>query len=116
MRISYTNCFLVLTAATALTSAVALAACARDSQVLYCADEHRYVVEASRCDGNDPNVFIYHGYWGRDYRPGIQLNTSGLYSDESGRIPANDRDARSRLGLPATGGYGGNGATFAGGN
>lgn len=94
--------------------AASLVACVQESQALYCADEHRYIVEANRCDGNDDTVFIYHGYWNSSGKPGQQLNANGMYSDNAGRIPAADQDARAKAGLPRVGGFGGNGSGFNG--
>lgn len=91
-----------------------LGACAQESQTTYCGDEHRYVVESNRCDGSDSTVFIYHGFWNTSVKPGQQLSESGMYSDASGRVRASDADARTKAGLPARGGFGGNGATFNG--
>lgn len=104
----------VALSATFLGLAASVAACVQESQTTYCGDEHRYVVEANRCDGHDETVFIYHGYWNDNYRPGMQLNTSGMYGDASGRILSTDQEARAKAGLPRVGGFGGNGATFNG--
>lgn len=85
------------------------AACATPEQSLYCADEHRYIVEATECERDDSSspYFIYYGHWGGyNYSPGAQLKQNGL----TGRVKASDPAARSSAGLPARGDFGGNGA------
>lgn len=101
--------FLALAATFATT-----AACAEPEQVMYCGNEQRYIVEAAECEHDDPNnpYFIYYGHWGGySYAPGAQLEQTNL----SGRVKASDSAARTKIGLPARGGFGGNGAKFSAG-
>lgn len=89
-----------------------LPGCASNQHTLYCGDEHRYVVEQSRCEGDGTDgAFIYWGYWGYTAKPGHQLDQSGL----KGRVASTDATARTNAGLPARGGFGGNGAKFSSG-
>lgn len=91
--------------------AASLTACGADEQVLYCGDDRRYVIEETRCHGDEANVYIYHGYWRSDVAAGRQLWDQGV----EGRVVATDTAARERLGIPARGGFGGNGAKFSSG-
>jgi len=90
------------------------AACGMNDETLYCGDEHRYVVEEENCenddDGHNGTYFIYHGRWPSDVKPGKQLPSNGL----SGRVKATDSSARTNLGIPARGGFGGNGSALGG--
>lgn len=98
--------------ALAATLATGAAGCASSNQVTYCGNEQRYIVEATECEKDDSSYFIYYGYWG-DYRyaPGAQLSQNAL----EGRVKANDPTARTKIGLPPRGGFGGNGAKFSSG-
>lgn len=95
---------------TALAATLAMTAgCANSSQVTYCGNETRYIVEADECEHDDSSYFIYYGYWGSyRYAPGSQLSSSGL----EGRVRASDSVAREKIGLPPRGEFGGNGAKF----
>ena len=95
----------------ALPAMIALAGCASPDDVQYCGDEHRYVIEEKRCEDGSSGSFIYYGYWSNTAKPGQQLDSGGL----KGRVVANDPAARTKVGLPARGGFGGNGAKFGGG-
>lgn len=105
-NVTLSTAFLGLAATLATT-----AACAQADEVAYCADEQRYIAESAECERDDPNnpYFIYYGYWGGyRYGPGSQLDQSRL----QGRVKAGDATARTKAGLPARGGFGGNGAKF----
>lgn len=94
----------------ALPAIAGLSAC-ESSEVTYCGDEHRYVVEATNCESDSSTHFIYWGYWSTNVQPGAQLSQDGL----KGRVSAADSVARTKVGLPARGGFGGNGAAYSSG-
>lgn len=93
--------------AAALTTGAA--GCNVEDSTMYCGNEQRYIVESSECERDDSPYFIYYGKWsGYSYAPGSQLAQSPL----EGRVKAGDPAARTKAGLPARGGFGGNGAKF----
>jgi len=100
--VSLTSTFLLLAAGGA-------AACdnGRDTQDegFYCADENGVVVDEDYCDddrgggvGILPLFFIWHS---ASYRPGWPVGYR--LPPGGGRFPYNDRAARAKFGLPATG-------------
>jgi hypothetical protein len=101
--VSLTSTFLLLAAG-------GVAACDNDDtqdEAFYCADENGTVVDEDYCDDDNdraggvgfvPLFFIWHS---SSYRPGYAVGTK-LPAGGS-RFAYNDRAARQRFGLPASG-------------
>lgn len=95
--------------ATFVALAASLAACSAE-EVGYCGDEYGTVLPEDQCDGDDGGTFIYVGTYAH-HVPGERLDTGRA----SARVPSNDPQARTGVGLPARGGFGGNGAAISSG-
>ncbi len=102
--VSLTSTFLLLAAG-------GVAACDNGEETrdegFYCADENGVVVDEDNCDDDDdrgggvgivPLFFIWHS---SSYRPGYGVGTK--LPPGGNRFAYNDRAARQRFGLPATG-------------
>ena len=89
--------------ATAFVASGVLTACSSGQETqtedVYCAKEDGTVIDEKYCDDDDSNGFggfIWIGSFGGGWGPGYRL-TGGQH------FPYNDRSARVRAGLPATG-------------
>jgi hypothetical protein len=89
--------------ATAFLASGVLSACGSGQETstedVYCATEDGTVIDEKYCDDDDRNGFggfIWIGAFGGGWGPGYRL-TGGQH------FPYNDRAARVRAGLPATG-------------
>lgn len=104
-RVQLSSSFLALGA----MLAASVAGCSSEpDQALYCGDEDRYVLEAEECEDDDDIGFIYIGQYG-GYQSGQRLPDLGPGAT---RVRASDSAARAKAGLPARGGFGGNGKAF----
>lgn len=107
-KVTLSTAFLALAAT---VGAGTLAGCGSDSDT-YCGDDQGYVLPAEECEDDDGAGFIYMGsYGGSRYKVGDKLPavTGGQ------RVRANDSAGRSRIGIPARGGFGGNGGRVSSG-
>ncbi|MFG3710822.1 hypothetical protein [Micromonospora sp. NPDC047730] len=111
--VKLSTAFLAL-AATVGASALAGCSTGPDDRA-YCGDDDRQVLAAEECEDDDTVGVIYVGPYvgdgdGRRYKVGDRLPTT---SGER-KVQANDGTGRTRVGLPARGGFGGNGAAVNG--
>lgn len=93
-----------------VTLAATVAACGSEQESKYCGDETATVVPASECETNADGSFIYIGNYGSTYGTGDKLPKS----ETNHKVRSTDSSGRGKLGLPKSGGFGGNGSKFAG--
>ncbi|GAA3750319.1 hypothetical protein [Micromonospora maritima] len=105
-KVALSATFLALAAAVGTT----IAGCSSTQDTAYCGDEQRTILPAEECEDDDGGAFIYVGsYGGSTYRTGDRLPSGGQ------KVAAGNSSGRSNLGLPARGGFGGNGAKVSSG-
>lgn len=84
-----------------------------DTQV-YCADNEGYVLPETECEDDDDTGYIYVGTYVADHNRRYGIGERLPQSSTTQTIKANSTSGRTSVGLPARGGFGGNGVTISG--
>lgn len=95
---------------TFVTLAATVAACGSDSETVYCGNEDRAILAEAECESNTDGSYIYVGNYPGNYYVGEILPKR----ETNTRVKSNNTEGRTKLGIPARGGFGGNGSTLAG--